>query len=153
LLIQNDVKSHVGAYFHMAAIVPNGQQDSTTFGGRDYRLLRGRKDWGGIWVGVPETGGGENGWVSNFFQRSLGVPLYLSDPLEPGKQAAQVVALGVFDLAAKESGGHFVGLVADDEVPIGVLEFGLNVFVAAELVEPGDAERILAEPVAGAGGF
>jgi hypothetical protein len=39
----------------MAAIVPNGQEDSTTFGGRDYRLLRGRKD--------------------------LGVPLYLSDPL------------------------------------------------------------------------
>jgi hypothetical protein len=48
-----------------------------------------------------------------------------------------------------------VGLVADDEIPpaVGRCQLGLHVLVAGELVEPGDDEVVLQEPVAGAGGF
>ena len=74
---------------------------------------------------------------------------------EAGEQLAEPVALGVADLAAPEGGGHFVGFVADDQVPaaVGGAELGLDVFVAGELVEAGDGEVVLDEPVAGAGGF
>jgi len=46
-----------------------------------------------------------------------------------------------------------VGLVTDDEIPVGLLQLGLDVLVAAELVESGDDERVFVEPVAGPGGF
>ena len=51
-----------------------------------------------------------------------------------------MVALGVSDLAAEKGRGHFMGFVADDQVPIGVLELGLNVLIAAQFVEPGNAQ-------------
>ena len=43
--------------------------------------------------------------------------------------------------------------VADDEVPVGLLQLGLGILVAAELVEPADGQRVFGEPVAGAGRF
>jgi hypothetical protein len=74
---------------------------------------------------------------------------------EGGEQLARPVAFGVLDLAAEERGRHLVRLVADHEVPAAVrrLELGLHVLIAGELVEAGDAEVGLEEPVAGARGF
>ena len=74
---------------------------------------------------------------------------------ERREQLAEAVALGVLDLAAEERGRQLVRLVADDEVPaaVGRLQLLLHVLVARELVEPGDDEVVLQEPVAGAGGF
>ena len=46
-----------------------------------------------------------------------------------------------------------MSLIADDQVPIGLLELGLDVLVAAQLVEATDDERVLVEPVAGPGCF
>ena len=71
------------------------------------------------------------------------------------EELAEPVALGVLDLAAEEGGRHLVGLVADHEVPaaIGRLELLLHVLVAGQLVEAGDDEVGLQEPVAGARGF
>ena len=71
------------------------------------------------------------------------------------EQLPEPVALGVLDLAAEEGGRHLVRLVADDEVPaaVGRLQLRLHVLVAGELVEPGDDEVGLEEPVAGARGF
>ena len=71
------------------------------------------------------------------------------------EQLPEPVALGVLDLAAEEGGRHLVRLVADDEVPaaIGRLELLLHILVARELVEAGDDQVGLQEPVAGAGGF
>ena len=46
-----------------------------------------------------------------------------------------------------------MGFVADDQVPIGLLELGLGVFVPAQLVEPANGQWRFVEPVAGAGGL
>ena len=72
-----------------------------------------------------------------------------------GEKLPEPVALGVFDLAAKERGRHLVRFVADDEIPaaVGRLQLLLHVLVARELVEPGDDEVCFQEPVAGAGGL
>ena len=72
-----------------------------------------------------------------------------------GEQLAEAVALGVAQLVAEVAGRHFVGFVADDQVPVAVagLQFLLHFFVAREFVEAGDDEVGLEEPVAGAGGF
>ena len=76
-------------------------------------------------------------------------------PREGREKLAEPVALGVLDLAAEERGRHLVRLVADDQVPAAVrrLELLLHILVARELVEPGDDEVGLQEPVAGARGF
>ena len=76
-------------------------------------------------------------------------------PRQRREQLPEPVALGVLDLAAEERGRHLVRLVADDEVPaaVGRLELLLHVLVARELVEAGDDEVGLEEPVAGAGGL
>ncbi len=73
--------------------------------------------------------------------------------VRPAEKLAQAVALGVLDLAAEVGGAHLVGLVADDEVPVGLLELGLDVSFAAQLVEAADGEGVLVEPVAGPGRF
>ena len=67
--------------------------------------------------------------------------------------ASKLIPLGVLHFAAKERGRHLVRLVADHEVPaaIGSLQLGLHVLIAGQLVEPGDGEVSLREPVAGAG--
>ena len=72
---------------------------------------------------------------------------------QPRQELAELVALGVLDLAAEEGRRHLVGLVADDEVPaaVGDRELGLHVLVAGQLVQAGDDEVVLEEPVAGAG--
>ena len=67
------------------------------------------------------------------------------------EQLAEPVALGVLDLVAEVGGAQLVGFVADDQVPVGLLELGLDVFVAAQLVEAADGQGILVEPVAGSG--
>ena len=76
-------------------------------------------------------------------------------PGQGREQLPELVALGVFDLAAEHGGGHLVGLVADHQVPaaVGGLELLLHVLVARELVESGDDEVGLQEPVAGARGL
>src|SRR5207244_1707220 len=70
---------------------------------------------------------------------------------EAGEELGQSVALGVGNLAAEVRGGHLVGLVAYDQVPIGGLEPGLDVLVAAQVVEAADGQVDLGEGVAGAG--
>ena len=71
---------------------------------------------------------------------------------EARQELTEPVALRVPDLAAEEGGGHLVRLVAHHEVEAAVrrLELVLDVLVAGELVEPGDREVGLQEPVAGA---
>ena len=74
---------------------------------------------------------------------------------ETRQQLAQPIALRVLDLAAEEGGRHLVRLVAHDEVPAAIrrLQLLLDILVAGELVEPGDDEVGLHEPVAGARRF
>ena len=76
-------------------------------------------------------------------------------PCEAREQLAELVALRVLDLPAEEGGGELVRLVADDQVVAAVRrgELLLDVLVARELVEPGDGEIVLDEPVAGARGL
>ena len=50
-------------------------------------------------------------------------------------------------IIAEEGGGHLVSFVANDEVPIGAFEFGLDVFIAAELIEAADDEVVFGKPV------
>ena len=72
-------------------------------------------------------------------------------PRQAREKLPEVIALGVFDLAAEERGRELVRLVADDQVPAAFrdLELVLYVFVARELVETGDDEVVFEEPVAG----
>ena len=62
-------------------------------------------------------------------------------PGQAGEKLAEAVALGVLDLVAEVGGAQLVGFVADDQVPVGLLELGLDVFVAAQLVEAADGQR------------
>ena len=64
-------------------------------------------------------------------------------PGQRREQLAEPVAFGVLDLVAEVGGAELVGFVADDQVPVGLLEFGLDVFVAAQLVEAADGQRSL----------
>jgi hypothetical protein len=52
-------------------------------------------------------------------------------PGELAEKLAEAIALGVLDLAAKEGGRHLVSFVANHEVPVGVSQFRLDVFIAA----------------------
>ena len=74
---------------------------------------------------------------------------------QTAQQLREPVAPGVLDLAAEEGGRELVRLVEHDQVPAGLggLELGLHVLVARQLVQPGDDQRRLGEPVAGAGGL
>src|SRR5262245_13911075 len=69
---------------------------------------------------------------------------------EGPEQPAELVSLGVFDLAAEDGRGHLVRFVAHDEIPTRFRrrQLGLDVVVARELVEPRDDEIVLEEPVA-----
>lgn len=66
-----------------------------------------------------------------------------------GQHLAQLEALGVLHLCPKVGGRHLVGLVHNDKVPIDGGQLVEDVLVAAELVEPGDAQVVFLEPVAG----
>ena len=46
-----------------------------------------------------------------------------------------------------------MGFIADDEVPVGIGQFRLNIFVTAKFVQAADGKVVLSEPVAGAGRF
>ena len=71
------------------------------------------------------------------------------------QELPEPVPLRVLDLAAEEGRRQLVRLVAHDQVPAGVgrLQLLLHVLVAGQLVETGDDQVGLQEPVAGAGGF
>ena len=75
------------------------------------------------------------------------VPRHLAQPL------AQVVALGIPDLATPEPGRHLVGLVAHHQVPIHLGQFLLEVIIAGQPVEPADQKGGLGKDIAGAGRF
>ena len=67
------------------------------------------------------------------------------------QNAAKVVALGVFHLITEEGGGHAVGFVADDQIPLGRRpEPGLEVVVPAQHIESGDQQVVLLEGIAAA---
>ncbi len=72
---------------------------------------------------------------------------------ESSEKLAESVALGVLDLAAEVRGRHLVSLVAHHQVPVGAAEFGLDIFIPAQLVEAADGQWSLCEPVARAGGL
>src|SRR5438552_10078252 len=69
------------------------------------------------------------------------------------EQLPKLVAFGEFDLTAKESRGHFVRLVDHHQVPIGLFQLCLYMFVARELVEACDAKGHVDEGVARCRGF
>ncbi len=70
----------------------------------------------------------------------------------PG-EAAEFVTLRLLDLATGVVGGQLVSLVHHDEIPVGRLKFGSELFVSAEVVEAGDEQRLLREWVAAARGL
>ena len=74
---------------------------------------------------------------------------------EPRQELRQPVALRVLDLAAEERGRELVRLVAHHQVPARVrrLQLPLHVLVPRQLVEPGDDEVGLQEPVPAARGL
>lgn len=74
-------------------------------------------------------------------------------PGDAGEQLAKPVTLRGLDLAAEERGRHFVSFVADDQIPVGLLELLLKVFVTAQFIEAADDEVVLLEPVARSGRF
>ena len=70
---------------------------------------------------------------------------------EGAHDLAELVALGLLEHVAEVVRGHLVGLVHDDEVPVGVLQLGDDVVVPREVVEPGDHQVLLGERVPAAG--
>ena len=71
------------------------------------------------------------------------------------EELPQAVPFRVLDLAAEERGRQLVRLIAHDQVPARVrrLQLLLHVLVARQLVQTGNDQIGLEEPVAGAGGF
>ncbi len=59
----------------------------------------------------------------------------------------ELEALGLLQLAAEVVGAHAVRLVDDDQIPVGLLELGLELLVAGELIHPCDEERVGLEDV------
>src|SRR5207244_1637315 len=74
-------------------------------------------------------------------------------PREAREQLAEPVALSILDLAAEEAGGHFVCLVHHDEIPVGLRQLRLGIFVSAELIEPADSQVGFGESVTTASGL
>ena len=64
---------------------------------------------------------------------------------------AELVLLGLLDLGTEEVGRHAVGLVDDDQVPVGLLEPFDQVFAAGDLVDPADEPIPFVEDIAGVG--
>ena len=61
-------------------------------------------------------------------------------PRGAAQHLAELVALGLLDLAAEVVGRHLVRLVDDDQVPLGGAELRLQVLVTGQVVEPGDQQ-------------
>ena len=72
---------------------------------------------------------------------------------DPGKHSAELVSLGIFNFTAPHGSGHFVRFVANDQVPIRCAELVLQLLIARELVQTGDAEIDFVENVSRYGGF
>ena len=64
-----------------------------------------------------------------------------------GDEFAELVSLGLLLLTTEPVGGHLVGLVDDDQIPVGLLEQFLDVLVSSELVDAGDDLVVFQEPV------
>ena len=61
---------------------------------------------------------------------------------------AHVVALGALDLTAEVVGAHAVGFIEHHQVPLGrLLQPGLQLPIAGELIHAGDEQRPLCERV------
>lgn len=54
------------------------------------------------------------------------------------QQPSQPKALGGLGTVCPHGGAHFVGLVADNQVPTGLAQQGLHLVAAGQLVKPGD---------------
>ena len=65
------------------------------------------------------------------------------------EEFTQQEAFGLVDLAAEVVGGELVGLVNDDQVPLGVFELLLVLFVARQLIQSADELVLFIEVVAG----
>src|SRR5262249_18821802 len=50
-------------------------------------------------------------------------------PCKAGKHLTKTISLGVFDLVPEIRGAEFVGFIAYDQIPVGLLEFDLSVLV------------------------
>jgi len=64
------------------------------------------------------------------------------------EELTQFVALRRFDFAAEEGRRHLVRFITHDHVPIGRVQFGLNVLVAAQLIEAADDEILFGKGIA-----
>ena len=69
------------------------------------------------------------------------------------EEFAQFVTLCFPNFPTKERSGHLVGLIADDQIPISLLEFLLEVVITAEFIKSGNDQTHFGEGVAGAGRF
>ena len=76
-------------------------------------------------------------------------------PREGGKKLTEMIALRIFRFGAENRGRHLVRLIADHEIPSTIrhLKLLLHVFVSGKLVQPGNDQIALQEPVAGASGL
>src|SRR6266542_322047 len=74
-------------------------------------------------------------------------------PRELSKHLPESISLRVLDFIAVERCGHFVGLVTNNEVPVGVRQLCLHIFVAAQFIEAANGQRIFSEPVSSARRF
>ena len=63
------------------------------------------------------------------------------------EQLTELEPLGLLQLAAEVVRSHAVRLVDDDQVPLGLLELGLECFVARKLIHAGDQQRVGLEDV------
>ena len=68
------------------------------------------------------------------------------------EQSSQLKALGIFDLGTEIGRRHFVRLIDNDQVPVYGGQFSLDIDIAAEFVESGDAQVVLLKPVTRSGG-
>ena len=68
---------------------------------------------------------------------------------ESRKKLTQPIPFREFDFSAKECGGHLVGLIAHDQIPLTLrsLQLRLHILISGELVEPCDDEIVFSKPI------
>ena len=62
---------------------------------------------------------------------------------DPTEQLAELEALSLLQLAAEVVGAHAVGLIDDDQIPLGLLQLRLQLLVAGQLIHPRDQQRVV----------
>ena len=68
-------------------------------------------------------------------------------PRDPAEHLTEQEPLGLLQLAPEVVGSHAVGLIDDDQVPLGLFELRLQLLVAGQLIHPGDQEGVGVEDV------